>query len=624
MQFGKNNQKQYNMLKKTHLVQFCVAALAAATLFGACQKDNESVVEEPLLPGQIRLVPPASYTPAGSNGSKIVIDQPTSGAPSLNFANGDLILVNGEVCTVSNGRINFESEDPIYAIHPASLVAEGTDLSTNPSSVSITLPSEYTYKADATGKQILDIPMAAVAAAGSTELTFKHLASAASVRINNNTGEDMAIDKVSITLYHWSGEFADLDLGYPMLAGEATVNLTDIDNGLQDFVQPSTMTNSTVTMTIPNELLIVEGGEVGYVQIPINNFTTELEAGYGPDVFMIIKIEGHHKHDIASKYHWLYERGKVTGDSYAGFTLDRGEIMYFPVNAKTFYITDDEQLSSEINDNGGMPSSSISGSEYTPYFTVNSSGTKVRFAKGNLKYNVSTGDWAVMDNQYETLEVQGACYSSGSSDFDHDGVNGWMSLFVYGATGTHNYAPTTMGYSSTGVNTLSFFSGNEDWSTAGIGNGWRVLSSTEWEYILTHCKPTHNQVGGKKGVILYPDDYDNVYKNVYKEFGINTSYTGGKPNNGETIDNNVWAKMEAAGCIFLPVTGNIGDGNNTAHVENANGEMIEYWASDKKYIQLTFENIPNWNNNPLGNVISVTPSGADTKNRPIRLVQVVQ
>lgn len=614
------------MLKKTHLVQFCVAALAAATLFGACQKDNESVVEEPLLPGQIRLVPPASYTPAGSNGSKIVIDQPTTGAPSLNFANGDLILVNGEVCTVSNGRINFESEDPIYAIHPASLVAEGTDLSTNPSSVSITLPSEYTYKADATGKQILDIPMAAVAAAGSTELTFKHLASAASVRIDNNTGDDMAIDKVSIILC-WDSYYRDYETTNHQLHGTAMVDMADIDNiSISSEDQAYT---STVTMTIPDEMLIVRNNNVGYVQIPIKNFTTYVDSWDSQPACMIIKIEGHHKNNIASNYSWHFERAKVAGDEENGFTVNRGEILYFPVNANTsnFSFTNYDEGEISAND---IVNNNIPRTDYKPYFTINASGTQVRFAKGNLKYNVSTGDWAVMDNQYETLEVQGACYSSGSSDYDHDGVNGWMSLFVYGATGTHGYNPTAMGYSSTSVNSnLSIYTGNEDWSNAGISNGWRVLSSTEWEYILTHCEPTYNQVGNKWGVILYSDGYGDVYT----EFGI--TYDGGKPNNNEIISNDVWAKMEAAGCIFLPVTGNIGDEHNRAYVENAstqdpNDLMIEYWASDNKSIQLTFDNIPNWNNNTFDDDITVTvvPNSDNNtnnkKNRPIRLVQVVQ
>lgn len=239
---------------------------------------------------------------------------------------------------------------------------------------------------------------------------------------------------------------------------------------------------------------------------------------------------------------------------------------------------------------------------------------QVYFAKGNLQYSKSTGIWSFMENQYSTVETlnQNVGIDYASQDI--------VSLFGWGTSGWNNgntyYQPynTTYvnkseegyGYGPTDGSTYTYnLTGtyaNADWGHNAISNGgntadfWRTLTKGEWEWLLgpqtspnpgTNCR-TSSTVNGTAnarfakaylfgtthGIIIFPDSYTHP-DGVAAPTGINaTNSTSWSGNQYNATD---WAKMEAAGCVFLPAAGR----RNGATIYYANSEGY-YWSSTYK------------------------------------------
>ena len=180
-------------------------------------------------------------------------------------------------------------------------------------------------------------------------------------------------------------------------------------------------------------------------------------------------------------------------------------------------------------------------------FTVNDEGKQVYFAAGNLTYDVSTTAWGIYKNQYDC-----------ATGFDPN----LISLFTWGYDATKSINPSGTAFVETDPKASGTFSKSEDWGYVfgGESSVWRTLSIDEWEYLLN--KRTMANVedrysldilyGGKRGMVLYPDDYNGSVL----QFGIN--YTD------ETFPKD---------CVFLPVAG-ARSGTNFVHPDEGN-----YWTS---------------------------------------------
>lgn len=211
------------------------------------------------------------------------------------------------------------------------------------------------------------------------------------------------------------------------------------------------------------------------------------------------------------------------------------------------------------------PEGAISGQ-----FTINSSGDKVYFSKGNLQakianYNSTTkvataSEWKFADSQYSYIGN-----AAGNTTFATDT---WVDLFswVGNSASNNTYGLITFDSSSQANHgNVADESLKTDWGTAAassIGEGWRTLTSAEWTYLF-NTRTVNNGTGSGKsytwgksvngvlGVVLYPDDYTGA------------EYSGSD-----------WSDFESAGCVFLPAAGRR-NGTSVYSVGTYGG----YWSS---------------------------------------------
>ena len=149
-------------------------------------------------------------------------------------------------------------------------------------------------------------------------------------------------------------------------------------------------------------------------------------------------------------------------------------------------------------------------------FTV-ADGKEVYFAKGNLQYVGSS--WRFAASQWE---YYGMAQSPGNDMF---GYNGWSS------------------------------------ASSLVSDGWGVLSRDEWNTLIntrTVSNTLHTDArytlatldGSYKGLIVFPDHY------VHPEgTGFTAGTYNGASNFTATVSMEGWAKMEMAGCMFIPAAG---------------------------------------------------------------------
>ena len=231
-----------------------------------------------------------------------------------------------------------------------------------------------------------------------------------------------------------------------------------------------------------------------------------------------------------------------------------------------------------------------------------SSTDKVYFSKGNLQYTKSTNIWSFMDHQYSTVETTSQAIGDDYTSQDVVSLFGWgtsgwnngntyyqpyNTAYVNSSSKGYGYGPkngTTYTYDLTGTYA------NADWGlNNAISNGgntagtWRALTKDEWTYLFnTRSASTVNGTanaryakaylfGTTHGVIIFPDSYTHP-AGVTAPTGINaTSSTSWDGNRYTATD---WAKMEAAGCVFLPAAG----WRDATTIRRVN-EYVRYWTS---------------------------------------------
>ncbi len=221
---------------------------------------------------------------------------------------------------------------------------------------------------------------------------------------------------------------------------------------------------------------------------------------------------------------------------------------------------------------------------------------KVLFSPGNLQWSAknggttatthvvagngtAAGTWRFAPQQWDTI-------GTNNSNIDSS-YSGWIDLFGWGTSGYNNKYPytTSTNYSDYGNGSINISGTNYDWgvynaiynpktNTTDAPGTWRTLTQNEWAYLLNtrstisgirYAKATIN---GVEGLIIVPDDWST---SIYL---LNNPNTQNALHTSNIINVNDWAKMDAAGCVFLPSAG-----NRKRVSINAAGPGGYYWSS---------------------------------------------
>ena len=214
-------------------------------------------------------------------------------------------------------------------------------------------------------------------------------------------------------------------------------------------------------------------------------------------------------------------------------------------------------------------------------FTINAEGDIIQFSQGNLQYVASSDTWQFATNQYDVI---GNAVGNTTAEEDRATQSDPIDLFGWG-TGSN---PTTVSNNDADYSTFT------DWGTNPISNGgnkanaWRTLTKDEWLYLFCGRPEADKLFGlgkvlGKEGVIILPDDWQlpagatfNPSTSNGLTFNGTDTYTNAGNNNythNTYASAEAWAKMEAAGAVFLPAAG-FRSGTTVDNLTDGN-----YWSS---------------------------------------------
>ena len=212
-----------------------------------------------------------------------------------------------------------------------------------------------------------------------------------------------------------------------------------------------------------------------------------------------------------------------------------------------------------------------------------SSTKQVYFSKSNL--NATTSDngthwsWHFVNTQYARVggspdgkgTLTGNNYINGNGTVNSSGNGKNIDLFGWSTANTY------LGINNSTDN--STYSGDfVDWGShadviAGIGTGWRTLTTYEWRYLLAtrsgnrFAKAKIN--GSRSGIVLLPDNWDTKY---YTLKNINATDVDFSVN---SIPSGDWtSKLEVNGAVFLPVTG-----QRSGTTVSDYDVQLHYWSS---------------------------------------------
>ena len=205
-----------------------------------------------------------------------------------------------------------------------------------------------------------------------------------------------------------------------------------------------------------------------------------------------------------------------------------------------------------------------------------STSKQVTFSPGNLQYHPANNTWRFALSQTECI---GAPNSNISSTY-----NGWIDLFGWSTSATNFGVSTSTDYND--------YSGSfVDWGTNKIGNDapntWRTLTYDEWNYLLNYRNNASSlcgvaQVNGVNGLVFLPDNWTCPAGVTFKS-GFHSSYGVDYYAAYQTFITDQWAKLEAAGAIFLPATG-YRYGSDVYYVQG-NGY---YWSATEYYSHIAY------------------------------------
>lgn len=480
-------------MKRAHTLPhlWALGAILVAALV-SCGKDHG------LLPdGAIVLTTEGHQSPSKTSVSANTVQW--TGGDIVWFYVGDFpfdcpVVVSGSTAYVEDNTFP-DDDNTIRAYYPSEICDMddsrvdnlGTDAPT------VVIPNSYTCRYDEQGRQVLHLPLAATAPPGADRIEFKHLTAAVKVVIRNISVYDLTLDRVVVSSSAWQ------------LSGAMTLDLTSGGFGITP--QPTSDFNS-VTVRFADEPFLAQGRGEAEVQVPIRPI------GSGA---LRIEVFAHGSRPAAADPDVpAVDQTVICHFSHANnvSNLDRNVMITAPIAL--------------VPRDNTYPNSHTAVDFYdNSLFTINSSGTQVRFTKGNLTESAS-GAWGFHDHQYDFFQTQ--------TDTERD-------LFPQDIAGERN---------------------------SGV---YRVLTSQEWEFVLNSDSRTTTRYAKARltlagetyvnGLILFPDAY--VQPRGIPLQNVNAPNLGTGTTvpysdfNSYTLEQ--WGQMERAGAVFLPAAlGSGGEG----------------------------------------------------------------
>ena len=179
---------------------------------------------------------------------------------------------------------------------------------------------------------------------------------------------------------------------------------------------------------------------------------------------------------------------------------------------------------------------------------------QVQFSAGNLQYTQSADVWSFAAHQYDTI---GAANVNGSTLGNKINLFGWS-----GSTATAKWGI------STSQNNEDYSGDFADWGlNIGDGTTWRTLTNDEWTYLRSTRANAASLMGVARinldaegitytnGLILLPDSWTCPEDVTFKS-GFSSEYSIKSYADHQTFTLEQWEKLEAAGAVFLPTSGN--------------------------------------------------------------------
>ncbi|MDY6372303.1 MAG: hypothetical protein SPL12_08450 [Bacteroidales bacterium] len=597
-------------MKKTNIAgRLALAAVALALTLGACQKE-ENTSDTP--GGELKTLR-IEVEKQGAGGSKMETEglQVYWNAGDMvgiknrtypvTISDGNAGVQNVPVDTVSyrwvmsigqlsTGQFNYLALNLFNAYYPASIVNYDDEYQTlweSPQpdyysrSVKVSLPSRY-ESGFVGGRQQIQLPMIGTycynpdnrfnfpnpdpwlssinieirAPVGREVLRFQHLTAALLVKVRNDSGQPLLVDRVAVSS-GFSKLCGDMVVAFSLNNPFAEVGLTQENIARAREIYPRLYLNGEFTdndaqkqveVVFP-EPVVVAPGAILPVQVPILPMAGTSILGTDN---LTVRVEGRNES--------------------APGTIGRRRLMFEHTVEMAEGIARNEMKTIQIK----MDPASPRVTSTAPAFSIDA-GNKVLFSQGNLQYDKATSTWSFMEHQWSTVETHG---QDVGADYAAQDI---VSLFGWGTSG-HGYGPdnyqpwstSTTGTYGPGSSVLSP-TGQSDWGCNAIANGgntansgWFTLSRAQWAYLLGDTPERNGRwtlatVNNVPGLLLLPDDQPPFTSPDLTQY---TTYT-------YTLD--TWQDMEALGAVFLPAAGMRSVTSVTRIPESA---PSTYWTSD--------------------------------------------
>jgi len=507
-------------------------------LLAGCEKDDDTITK-----GKILFTTEKHQSPEKTSVEGTTVQWVNDDLVRL-YVGGSIVGNYGVTVDGSNAYTTLDKggeSDSVRAYYPTSIITASGAMNGNTNAPTVVIPNRYDSYFSGS-RQVLSLPMVAKGVKSDNKIEFKQLTAAIQVEVKNETGSGLTLDSVVV----YSNDY--------LLSDTMKLDLSKSDYGIK--ARTSVSLNS-VTVRFSDDPSIAANGTIT-VQVPIRPIG-ETAKPLGIEVYAHrladtkINIDGVPKVYKTKVYHY--------NDAKNVSSLGRNIMM----TARIALSSSGHTSTDEIDNNS--------------LFTIDAEGHQVRFSKGNLRATTTDGgsnwSWTLADNQYDYIgsatankSINGAGTVSTNGTVDLFGWVGAHSSFIGAAIyGIHN-STTNSDYGNTSGEALK-----SDWGTR-IGDGWRTLTSSEWDYLLK-SRPGNRFlkacVNGVNGLVIFSDAYRDPTGVTALNHSNHGQYTA---DYSATFTISQWNAMEAAGAVFLPAAG-YRDG---ATVGGAAGEG-DYWSS---------------------------------------------